>query len=243
MNPKKFAFIICTNSELFLSECVLYLNRLLVPEGYETELLTIYDAPSMTSGYNEGMRSTDAKYKIYLHQDVFLLNRYFLFDLLTLFAQDPAIGMVGMVGYPSVSTNGVMWRSPRTGISLLYGSSPRRPYAGVDPASYRYQLEDGYKDVALIDGLLMATAYDLPWEEDVLHHFDFYDAFHSMEFLLHGYRIVCPMQRLPWVIHDDGHYLSLWNYNQYRRLFLERYRPYLGLSCEEIRAQAKNGTQ
>ena len=75
MNQNKFAFIICSNNETFLNECITYINLLEVPQDYEIELLTITDAPCITSGYNEGMSSTDAKYKIYLHQDVFLLNR------------------------------------------------------------------------------------------------------------------------------------------------------------------------
>ena len=70
MNEHKFAFIICANNEIYLEECLHYLNQLLIPVGYETELLTIYDAKCMTAGYNEGMAATDAKYKIYMHQDV-----------------------------------------------------------------------------------------------------------------------------------------------------------------------------
>ena len=36
----------------------------------------------MTSGYNNAMKKTDAKYKVYLHQDVFILNHNFLMDIL-----------------------------------------------------------------------------------------------------------------------------------------------------------------
>ena len=64
MNDRKFAFIICTNDSLLLEECVHYLDRLDVPEGYETELLTIPDGESIASAYNEAMRASDARYKI-----------------------------------------------------------------------------------------------------------------------------------------------------------------------------------
>ena len=74
---KKIAFIICTNNELFLNECISYLNELVVPEGYDTDLLAISDAVSMPSGYNEAMRASDADIKIYMHQDVFIINKYF----------------------------------------------------------------------------------------------------------------------------------------------------------------------
>ena len=109
INEHKFAFILCTNNDIYLQECLHYLNMLVIPEHYEVDILTIHDAASMTSGYNEGMSSTDAKYKIYMHQDVFIINRYFLFDILSIFQSDSSIGMIGMVGYPTISKNGIMW--------------------------------------------------------------------------------------------------------------------------------------
>ena len=74
MNDHKFCFIICTNNELLLGEAVLYIHSLIVPDGYSVELLTVKDAASMTSGYNEAMEASDAKYKIYMHQDVFIIT-------------------------------------------------------------------------------------------------------------------------------------------------------------------------
>ena len=71
MNDHKFCFIICTNNDLYLNECLHYIDHLVIPEGYEVDVLTIQDAISITTGYNEGMHASDAKYKIYMHQDVF----------------------------------------------------------------------------------------------------------------------------------------------------------------------------
>ena len=59
-----------------------YIQKLIVPEGYEIELLEIRDAGSMTEGYNEGLHTSNAKYKIYMHQDVFIVYPYFLFSIL-----------------------------------------------------------------------------------------------------------------------------------------------------------------
>ena len=97
MNKYKFCFIICANKERFLEECLWYIDQLSVPEGYECERMVIRDAKSMASGYNMAMTKSDAKYKIYLHQDTFILNQNMLPDLLDLFA-DHEIGMVGVVG-------------------------------------------------------------------------------------------------------------------------------------------------
>jgi hypothetical protein len=234
MNEKKVAFIICTNKEIYLEECLHYINNLEVPYGYETDVLSISGAACMTSGYNEGMRATDAKYKVYMHQDVFLTNRYFISDMLSIFESDSSIGMLGLVGYTTVSQNGIMWRILRDGPGELYGQ--KHAYQSADYNTYRYSLSrDGITDVAIIDGLLMATAYDLEWDEDNLKDWHFYDAFQSMNFLMHGYKVAVPNQILPWFIHDDGKFLSYWGYNKYRRLFMDKYRMCLGKSGKEIR--------
>ena len=73
MNDHKFCFIICSNNDLLLGEALHYIDQLNIPDEYEVDLLTVKDAASITEGYNEAMLSSDAKYKIYMHQDVFIL--------------------------------------------------------------------------------------------------------------------------------------------------------------------------
>ena len=96
---------------------------------------------------------------------------------------------------------------------------------------------DGFSYVAEIDGLLMATCVDLPWNTKDLKHWDFYDAFQSINFLEHGYKIAVPKQKHPWVFHDDGVFLNMLNYDKYRQLFLTRYKHLLGKHYSEILKQ------
>lgn len=231
MNDHKFCFIICTNNELYLNECIHYIEHLDVPEGYEIDLLTITDAQCMTRGYNEAMEQTDARYKIYMHQDVFILNRSFLRAVLEIFQADAQIGMIGMVGYEDVSFDGLMWHGKRAGD--LYKKKLGKEYPSL--AEYQYSLiQDGYTYVAEIDGFMMITAYDLPWDTKDLTGWDFYDAYQSLNFLNHGYRIAVPRQVHPWCLHDDGVVLNMINYNQYRQLFLKKYVGCLGKHWTEI---------
>ena len=71
MNSSKISFIICANSESALHECEIYIRQLEIPAGYTINILPIRNASSMAEGYNTGMLQSDAKYKVYLHQDVF----------------------------------------------------------------------------------------------------------------------------------------------------------------------------
>lgn len=113
MDENKICFIICVNDDLFFQECVNYIHWLEVPEGMEVEVLEIREAKSMTSGYNEGMSSSNAKYKVYMHQDVFLINRYFIYDILSLFQLDRSIGMIGLVGSRKIPEHCMMWFGSR----------------------------------------------------------------------------------------------------------------------------------
>lgn len=71
----------------------------------------------MTSGYNQAMKQSDAKYKVYLHQDVFVIYRNFIHDIVRLF-ENPQIGMIGMVGNLEVEQTAVMWHGTRVGIFI-----------------------------------------------------------------------------------------------------------------------------
>ena len=75
---------------MFFKEALYYINKLNIPDGYTIDCITIYDATSMASGYNEGMLASDAKYKIYMHQDVLIINPDFLFYMLDIFKDNTA---------------------------------------------------------------------------------------------------------------------------------------------------------
>lgn len=108
VRENEVCFIICSNDQLYTEECIYYIAHLHVPDGYQINVLTIEDAKSMAAGYNEGMHASDAKYKVYLHQDVFIVNKNFIQDFLDVFRQDETIGMIGMVGAPRLPASGIM---------------------------------------------------------------------------------------------------------------------------------------
>lgn len=216
VDKNKICFILCTNDEQQLQECIMYLNLLHVPEGYETDVITVVDALSMTSGYNEAMRASDAKYKIYLHQDTFIVELYFLDYLLKLFKKDSEIGMIGIVGSEKLSKDGVMWHEQRCGNFYQLEELTKKGFDNI------VHLKKGHKEVEAIDGLLMATQYDLPWREDAFQGWDFYDVSQCMEFRKAGYKIAVPAQKTNWVIHACGA-PSFWHYNENREILLQEY--------------------
>lgn len=219
-DEKKVCFIICTNNEQQLQECLLYLQLLEVPDGFTTEVLTIYDAKSMTAGYNEGMMASDAKYKVYLHQDTFIIEKQFIKKILKIFKSDSKIGMIGSIGAEKISKDGVMWHEDRCGNFYCLEQLIKGGFDNI------HLLKKGKVEVQVIDGFLMVTQYDIPWREDIFKGWDFYDVSQCMEFRRAGYKIVVPAQRPLWVIHACG-VPSFWKYNQNREIALKEY-PEIG---------------
>lgn len=228
-NKKKIAFIICTNDSLYFEECKAYIGRLVVPEGYEIEILAVEEAQSMTAGYNEGRLASDAEYKIYLHQDVFIIYPLFLESILEIFASNDKIGMIGMVGSEEISPSGVMWTGYRIG--NLYSSATKLS-DNLTYKNYKYRLEDGLTMVEAVDGLMMITSKEVPWREDLFDGWDFYDVSQSFEMIRAGYKVVVPGQKIPWCLHDDG-LLNFRSYDKYRRICLNEYKEFFGEKANE----------
>ena len=65
-NANKIDIIICGNNKLYLDEQKKYIENLIIPDGMQLNILVVEGAKSMTSGYNEGIANSDAKYKIYM---------------------------------------------------------------------------------------------------------------------------------------------------------------------------------
>ena len=78
MDNSKICFIACIDDDEYEKECLLYLGRLNVPEGYVIDYIGIREAKSISGGYNEAIEASDAKYKVYLKQGVYITETDFI---------------------------------------------------------------------------------------------------------------------------------------------------------------------
>lgn len=221
MNEKKIAFVYCVNDQSLYEKSVSYINKIKVPDGYGIELIAVENASSMTSGYNKGMRQTDAKYKVYLHQDVFIQNQNFINDVLAIFQENKKIGLIGVAGAKVIPTNGIWWEAKRR-YGKVYDS-----HTGQLTLLAFYEVVADYESVQAIDGLIMVTQYDIPWREDIFNGWHFYDISQSVEFVKSGLEVVVPKQEEVWCVHDCGIVNIRNGYEHYRIKFLGEYFSYL----------------
>lgn len=219
LDERKIVFITCVNDEVEYAECRYYLERLQVPDGYTAEIMSIREAPSMTAGYHAAMKDSDAKYKVYLHQDVFIINSHFIEDMLTIFARNEKIGMLGVIGKKEIGYT--LW-------DMLKGLDTGKVIYNHMIMSRSQSEKEGYAEVMMADGLLLATQYDIPWREDILDGWDFYDVSQCLEFHKAGYKVVIPYQEEVWCCHDGVCLEMIHFFEQYKK-FRQEYAPILGI--------------
>ncbi|UYO05191.1 glycosyltransferase [Paenibacillus sp. PSB04] len=216
MQENKMCFITCLNDEVLYEECVLYIKSLMVPEHFEVELIAIRDASSLTEGYNRAMVQSNAKYKIYLHQDTLIINKRFIFDVIELFSKYPTLGMMGVIGAKKLPENAVWWLA-RERFGKVYDSG-RNEMKALEAK----EVKGDYQAVEAVDGLIIMTQYDIPWREDKFKGWHMYDISQAMEFKRHGFEVGVPKQEHIWCIHDCGP-IGMEGYEEQQSILIEEY--------------------
>ncbi|MGG4553247.1 glycosyltransferase [Paenibacillus humicus] len=218
MDSHKICFIYCVSQQDVLQESLRHISALHIPDGFEIEIISVSGAQSITSGYNRAMRQSDAKYKVYLHQDVYIIHENFLEDTIRIFQQHPNLGLMGVIGSAYIPPSGMWWEAAEN-YGQVYGS-----HSGQMELLAFNNSEAGrsYQPVAAVDGLLIMTQSDIPWREDLFQDWDFYDLSQCMEFYRAGYEVGIPSQDTAWTVHDCG-VADLSKYEENRIRFIQEY--------------------
>ena len=215
-NDNKISFVTCVNNETIYEKCLDFLNKLIVPPNITVEYKAVRDAVSMCAGYNKAIMESNARYKVYLHQDTYITYSYYIHRLLKLF-EDMTIGLAGVIGAQTMPASCVWWES-----GSRYGRVVDSSFGFLFEQRHRLHLKNKYEEVVAIDGLIMATQYDIPWRDDLFKGWHFYDVSQCLEFRRAGYKVVVPMQPCSQVTHVCG-VTNLDGYFEYRDVFKAEY--------------------
>lgn len=219
LDDNKICFITAVNNEEKYTRCVAFLKKLSIPSGMNTEYLAVRGAHSMTEAYQEAMRASDAKYKIYLHQDVECVNRQMLKRIIKLFQKHPEYGMLGVVGTKRLSDTGVWYAGEYENLIGAVADDH-------DGEMKVYRWQNVVNDIAeadAVDGLFIATQYDVNWRTDLFDKWHFYDISQSKEFKRYGYKVGIVPQEAIYCCHRCEKTPSLDNYVSERIKFQREY--------------------
>lgn len=251
-----FCFIACVADEDMYARCLEHIRELDVPHRREIETRKIVGATSMAAAYDDAMRSSDARYKVYLHDNALILERRLLHHLLDIFG-NPKVGMVGITGGTRIPKSGVWYHDAfhSFGYFMRYGRLQGFPYNLLPPAWNKEKLRPfNYLPIlrkcipaVCIDGVLMATQYDIPWRKGLYDGFIYYEGPHSLEFIKRGCEVVIARQDKPWVLHLSGKPRTPEEDAAYRARFQEvmtifrwEYAPFIGKHIRQIRAMVRS---
>jgi hypothetical protein len=190
------AFLCCATDDAKLERLRGSIEALERPAGFDVELFVERGATSLTSAYNRLLRAAGAwRYKAYVHQDVVILNRRLVHDVLRLF-RHPRIALIGAAGCRYLPESCVWW----DGSGVLGRVVEYRD--GTERLLELEQPEGEYQAVEAVDGLCLITQHDLPWDEGI-EGFHFYDVAQATRFVLAGFDVVVPRQPEPWFAHEE----------------------------------------
>lgn len=215
MDNNTISFIYCVNNDMLYENSIDFISQLNIPIGYNVEVIQIKGAKSISSGYNEGMKKARGKYKVYLHQDVYIINQNFIKDIIDIFENDN-IGIIGCAGSKDIPDSLVWWES-----KTLFGKVYEIRNSNMKLLNFNNPTNK-YEEVSLLDGFILITQYDIPWREDVFDGWHFYDISQSIEFKKQNKKVVVAYQQIPWCIHDCG-IVSMDNYYVYRDKLINEY--------------------
>ena len=215
MDNNTISFIYCVNNDMLYENSIDFISQLNIPIGYNVEVIQIKGAKSISSGYNEGMKKARGKYKVYLHQDVYIINQNFIKDIIDIFENDN-IGIIGCSGSKDIPDSLVWWES-----KSLFGKVYEIRNSNMKVLNFNNPTNK-YEEVSLLDGFILITQYDIKWREDVFDGWHFYDISQSLEFKKQNKKVVVAYQQIPWCIHDCG-IVSMDNYYVYRDKLVKEY--------------------
>ncbi|MCR5099527.1 MAG: methyltransferase domain-containing protein [Lachnospiraceae bacterium] len=217
LDQSKICFITAVNDDEIYDKCIAHINDLTIPDGMSVETLAVRDGDSMTSAYNAAMNESDAKYKIYLHQDVMITDRDFLAKMKSSFDHDPDIGIAGVVGAKNIPKDGIWWNGSMRGVF----TDSHTPDEELHEYKYICNAEVPI-EVDALDGIILCTQYDISWREDIFDKWHFYDVSQCREFIRKGYKAVVLPANHSLVEHHCG-VASMKNYEDERRKFVAEY--------------------
>ncbi|NBW12776.1 MAG: hypothetical protein EBR82_32610 [Caulobacteraceae bacterium] len=196
LNDKKVSFIICSNDDACLDIALVSINSLIKPEGFEFEIINIKNTKNVAAGYNSAIDNSNAKYKVYMHQDVQILKPDLILRIINIFKKNEKLGYIGICGSKDFTPDGFWWHSladngniyvpSNKHYGILYDFFPNE--GGLKLTKFNLPKKDSdFEEIKSIDGLMFITQYDVKWRDDLFQNYFFFDTWQAIEFYERGY--------------------------------------------------------
>ncbi len=186
-------FVIIGNDQWIISENIRYLNRLVIPKNMKVEYIVASDTENIAALMQKSMRQSAAKYKIYLDQNTFIVNKNFLEKAISVFQKNSDIGMLGARGFYKLKEKNEM---QSCGNYICNYDDGRN----ICISNVREGNVNTIVDVMALDEHFMMTSVDSDWNGNNKN----FQIAKSVEMRHAGYRTAVLIEREPFVLFDNG---------------------------------------
>ncbi|MGG7151283.1 glycosyltransferase [Clostridium neonatale] len=220
MDNKKIAFIITSSNDEIYKNQIKYINNLYVPNGYTVDIIKIdnkKEGTNVVENYNIIMQKNNAKFKVYLDENITIINKNFIKKVLDIFNKDKKIGVIGIKGSKKLPASVTFDHSLQK-----YGKIYSCTNGSMKCQSYNEAIGD-YEKVQVIYGGIFVTQYDVDWRSDIFASTYFSCVAQCLEFETLGYKTVVPKQNEPWCIDDSKNNFNEEEYKLEKETFLKQY--------------------
>lgn len=184
------------------------------------------------AAYNQGVDRAQGEILAFMHEDAFFMEKGWAAVLAKKFADDPAVGLVGVAGTQYLFADRMAWTA--AGRPWLRGRVVHELDAGNEFAMTAFSLDKSDADAVAVDGLFFAVRRELfnriRFDETTFDRFHFYDLDICMQ-VRETHRIMVTWDIL--VKHCSGGKADdLWR--DAGKKFLKKYQDRLPASCAAI---------
>lgn len=217
LDENKICFITAVRDRAKYQESMAYWQRLKVPDGMTVQYITISDWPSIGQAYQMAMGKSDAKYKIYIHDNIWLTRPDFLEVLIQEFREHPEYGIASVAGSINLPEGCYWWEKDAKGCICDNHQGEMKQYV------FRQEGDGIIPALMLHDGIMM-TQYDISWQTEFYDKGHLYAASQCMEFRKHGYGAAILPQLGAGVQHWGGKLIKNLAYAEAGKKLVREYR-------------------
>ena len=184
------------------------------------DIIVVKQAPGMAAGYNYAMLHSNSKYKLYIHHDTFIIDYNLLHKLIKAFKSDTSIGMIGNTGSTHLTKTARWFESD---IQHRRCNIYKDILLNVRHCNSLYTISD-LEYAEAIDGIFMATSYDVLWREDLFDGWHYYDISQTYEYRKADLKTVFTTSQPVMLLHETTTTKDpLDLYGKYQKVFIDNY--------------------
>lgn len=150
-------FVIIGDDEWIISENVRYLSQLILPKGMTAEYCIV---PKNEEAFRIGQGESAAKYKVYLDQNVYIIDKYFVQKVVKAFEENEFIKLIGVRGYRLIE-NDKKLKIVGNNLNMKYDNNSQIQKL-IEGTEY------GVLNVQAVDNHVFVTVQDIDWNGENL---------------------------------------------------------------------------